>query len=120
MEVSYKSCRPISQEPPDRSPSTFLTEVGRDGVLRLLGELDVAGVPALQAALAEVDRDIQIDCSGLTFIDCAGLRVLEETQRACENAGARLYLIAPPRCVTRLLDLAGLEGFFEVRGGPDP
>lgn len=81
----------------------------------MAGELDLAGVPALRAMLADVDGDIELDCSGLTFIDCAGLRVLEETQRACEPEGVHLYLIAPSRCVTRLLDLAGLNGFFDVR-----
>ena len=71
----------------------------------------------MRAVLADVEGDIEMDCSGLTFIDCAGLRVLEETQQACAAAGARLCLVAPSRCVTRLLDLVGLDGFFDMRDG---
>lgn len=63
--------------------------------------------------------DIEIDCSGLTFIDCYGLRVLQEVQRACETAGVRLRLVAPSWCLTRLVDLAGLDGFFDIGDGPD-
>jgi anti-anti-sigma regulatory factor len=43
------------------------------GCLRLVGELDVAALPALHAALDEgAGKDIILDCSELTFIDCAG------------------------------------------------
>jgi anti-anti-sigma factor len=87
--------------------------------LRLIGELDLAGIPALQAELTDMEGDIELDCSTLTFIDCAGLRVLQEAKRACETAGVRLCLIAPSRCVTRLVDLAGLDGFFDVRDTSD-
>ena len=102
------------EESPECLAPGLLVARRSGGRLRLVGELDIAGVPALRALLASVDGDIEIDCSGLTFIDCAGLRVLQETQRACETAGARLLLIAPSRCVTRLLDLFGLDGFFDV------
>jgi anti-anti-sigma factor len=90
------------------------------GRLRLVGELDIAGVPPLRALLAGVDGDIEIDCSELTFIDCAGLSVLQETQRACETAGVRLLLVRPSRCLTRLLDLFGLDGFFDVCDASSP
>jgi anti-sigma B factor antagonist len=85
--------------------------------LRLVGELDLEGVPAVRALLANVDGDIEIDCSGLTFIDCSGLRVLMEAQHACEAAGVRLCLVAPARCLTRLVDQVGLDGVFAVREG---
>jgi anti-anti-sigma factor len=98
----------------------LLVARGGGGRLRLAGELDIAGVGALRALLAGVDGDIEIDCSGLTFIDCAGLTVLQDTQRACETAGVRLLLIGPSRCLTRLLDLFGLDGFFDVSDGSSP
>jgi anti-anti-sigma factor len=83
----------------------------------LVGELDLAAGPTLRALLADIDGDIEIDCSGLTFIDCSGLRVLQEVQRACEAAGVRLLLMAPSRCVIRLVELLGLDGIFDVRDG---
>jgi anti-anti-sigma factor len=41
--------------------------------VRLVGELDLAGVAEVRAHLARLDGDIEVDCSGLTFIDCSGL-----------------------------------------------
>jgi anti-sigma B factor antagonist len=117
MEVSDRVDQPIVEEGRRASFPAFLVTTGGGGRLRLAGELDIAGVPALRALLADVSGDVELDCSALTFIDCAGLRVLEETQHACEAAGGRLCLIAPSRFVTWLLDLTGLDGFFDVRGG---
>jgi anti-anti-sigma factor len=87
------------------------------GVFRLVGELDIAGVPPLRAMLTDADRYVELDCSGLTFIDCSGLRVLQEMRLACDDAGGNLCLIAPPRCLTKLLQLAGFDGFFDIREG---
>jgi anti-sigma B factor antagonist len=120
MEVSSKFNEPIVEEQPECLVAGLLFARGGGGRLRLVGELDIAGVPALRAVLASVDGDVEIDCSGLTFIDCAGLRVLQETQRACETAGVRLLLIGPSRCVTRLIDLSGLSGFFDVCDSSNP
>lgn len=82
--------------------------------LQLIGELDIAADPVLRASVAEVDSDIELDCSGLTFIDCSGLQLLQELRHACDAEGVRLTLIDPARCLTRLLDLVGLDGFFDV------
>jgi anti-sigma B factor antagonist len=90
-----------------------------DGPTRLLGDLDVASAPAVREWLAEIDGDVELDCSGITFIDCSGLTVLADGQRGCQAAGVRMCLIAPSRCVIRLLDLAGLNGFFDIRGSVD-
>jgi anti-sigma B factor antagonist len=56
-------------------------------VLRLVvtGELDLATSPVLAARLAEPRRDrqlIRLDLSGVSFIDCSGIRVLVEATRA--------------------------------------
>jgi anti-anti-sigma factor len=117
MEVSDRSDRPSVEGRPGSSSTPFLVAAGGGGRLRLVGELDLAGVPALRALLAGMGGDIEVDCSGLTFIDCSGLRVLVEAQLAREAGGGRLCLIGSSRCLTRLLDLAGLDGFFDLRDG---
>jgi stage II sporulation protein AA (anti-sigma F factor antagonist) len=93
-------------------------EAGR-GRLRLVGELDFASAPQLRGGLAALDGDVELDCSGVTFIDCAGLGVLEERQRACQAAGVRMYLVDPSPCVTTLVALVGLDGCFALRSGLD-
>jgi anti-anti-sigma factor len=90
--------------------------VGGEGCLRLIGELDVAGVPTLRKALGEMDgEDIVLDCSGLTFIDCAGLGVLIAAHHDRISAGSQLTLLAPSPCLTRLLELTGVDGLVLVR-----
>lgn len=98
----------------------FVVSCAGRGRVRLTGELDMAGVPLLRAALADTKNDIVVDCSGLTFIDCAGLNGLVTAQQACEADGARLALMAPPPCLMRLLELVGLEGRLAIRDGSEP
>ena len=100
------------------APAFRLVSTG-DGPPRLVGELDVASAPALRDCLADMDGDIELDCSGITFIDCSGLTVLVDRQHACQAAGVRMCLVAPSRCVMRLLELAGLNGFFDIRRSRD-
>ncbi len=99
------------------SASAFRAVAAGAGAMRLVGELDLAGVPGVEVALAGVDGDLVIDCSGLTFIDCAGLRVLLGAHQAREAAGAHLILVDPAPCLTRLLELAQLDTVFTVRSG---
>jgi anti-sigma B factor antagonist len=93
----------------------FFLVTGDSDRCRVVGELDLASAPALRDHLAEMDGDIELDCSGVSFIDCSGLSALVDAQRTCQAAGVRLVLVDPSRCVTRLVDLAGLSGFFHVR-----
>jgi anti-sigma B factor antagonist len=95
--------------------SSGFAAIGREGGLRLIGELDLATGPALRAALQEIDgHDIVLDCSGLTFIDCSGLRVLIEAHHRCATDGLSLTVQAPSGCLTRLLELIGLDGWLSI------
>ena len=87
----------------------------RFGKLRLLGELDLAGVPVVWARLAGVNGDVEEDAAGLTFIDAAGLRLLVAIHACCRARGARLSIVHPSQCVMRLVDLAGLAATLDVR-----
>jgi anti-sigma B factor antagonist len=84
-------------------------------VVRVEGELDLAGVSRLVAVVERLDGDIELDCSGLTFIDAAGLGALVKAHRTCENRGAQLVVLDPSPTVTRLLYLAELDMVLHVR-----
>jgi anti-sigma B factor antagonist len=103
-------------DPPWLVP-TVLKVVADRGVVGLIGELDLAGVPEATAALVPAVGDLVVDCSGLTFLDCAGLGVLVGAHNACQAAGVELILVDPSPCVTRLLKLTSLDGHFSVRWG---
>jgi len=74
----------------------------------------MAGAPEVQARVASMTGDVELDCSGLTFLDASGLRVLVAAHRDCQARGAMLTIVDPARCVVRLLASTGLDA---VLGG---
>src|SRR5579862_7268552 len=83
--------------------------------VRLVGELDLMGAPKLRACLARLACDIEVDCSGLTFIDAAGLGAFVEAHHACDARGVKLLLVDPPACMKRLLFLTELDALFHLQ-----
>lgn len=74
-----------------------------DGTLvRVSGEFDMLGEQPLEAALAEADGRIEIDLSGLVFMDSTGLRALLGAAGSYPGLTLRGPLQPP---VERLLDL---------------
>ena len=88
---------------------------GEPNVVRLVGELDLSGVNLIAERLAELDGDIDVDCSGLGFIDASGLRALLTAHRVCDARGNKLVVVAASRQVRRLLDLTSLDAVLYRR-----
>jgi anti-anti-sigma factor len=84
-------------------------------VVRLIGELDLAAAPRLASVLAGLDGDVDLDCSGLDFIDAAGLRVLQKARVGCAARGCTLVLVDPSPAVVRLLRMVELDELFLIR-----
>jgi anti-anti-sigma factor len=80
--------------------------------LALVGELDLASVPAVEARLEGCDGDVALDCSGLTFVDSSGLHLFARTLAACEARGAKFTLLEPSGSLLRLLSITGLDAVF--------
>jgi anti-anti-sigma factor len=99
----------------DEAVLTASVDGRRPAVVRLTGELDLAGVPRLHSALAELDGDVELDCSGLEFIDAAGLGALLKAHEACMAGGYKLVLVNPSPAVDRLLCLVELGTVFLIR-----
>lgn len=80
---------------------------GRAHTLRPLGELDLTSAPELDrridSALSAGAEAITIDLSGLTFMDCRGLRSVLSASRA-----GRFKLLRGRGQVRRLLELLEL------------
>jgi hypothetical protein len=49
----------------------------------------------------------EVDVSGVSFMDCAGLRALLATRRRAELRGGFMRLIAVSRAVRRIMELTG-------------
>jgi anti-anti-sigma factor len=77
------------------------------------GELDLATVPQLDAALMDVEampaRIIVIDLRPLEFIDLAGARCVLAADVRARAAGRALHVLAGDRA-ERLFSLANLDG----------
>lgn len=80
-----------------------------DGVtIRVLGEIDLASAPLLDAALRGVDGQpvIELDVSEMTFCDGSGLRVLD---RARQKFGPRFSVTGATTMLRRLAEAVDME-----------
>jgi anti-anti-sigma factor len=85
----------------------------------LTGEVDLA---AVRRAADAVDRvmcvppaRLDIDASGVTFIDSSGVATLVKLHAVTTGAGGTVRLRYPSAAVVRLLDICGLLDTFEAR-----
>jgi hypothetical protein len=56
-----------------------------------------------------------LDLSGVSFMDCAGLRALLMTHRLATMDGGSVCLITESPAVRRIIDLLGVRDVFPVR-----
>ena len=85
--------------------------------MRIAGELDAAAEPVvvdrLQDAIGEPGvRGVDLDLTGVTFVDSSGLRSLLLCRRHTDASGIPLRLAVVDGPVTRLLRISGLEHVF--------
>ena len=83
-------------------------------LVTLLGELDVSTAPLLRDSFARIDGDVEVDCSGLEFVDAQGLAVFVSARARCEPH-RRFVLFEPTACLLRLLRITGLDATLEIR-----
>ena len=84
-----------------------------------IGELDLATAPELERvleALATGPSTVVLDLSGLTFVDCAGLRPVREAVFAGALLGRQVRLSGARPAVRRVLELTGLDGHLAPTG----
>ncbi|NUP48382.1 MAG: STAS domain-containing protein [Catenulispora sp.] len=89
----------------------------RHVVLTVSGDVDLAAHARFQAEAepwAAAPHDLILDCSGVTFLDSMGLRVLVQLRRLVTDDGREFALRAPSESVRRVLELAGVESLFPV------
>jgi anti-anti-sigma factor len=92
-------------------------------VLRLGGELDLAGAPLLASEIARTETEEQrilvLDLEDLEFIDSAGLRVILAAHARARERGGDLLLTPGPPQVQRLLTIAGVDSHLHTIDSPD-
>ena len=86
--------------------------------LRLSGEMDTASAGHLAEILLALPVDefqrVQLDLSGLAFLDAAGLTALLQAKALIGARNGRLSLYGPSPMILRILAITGLTGTFDV------
>lgn len=91
---------------------------GGSAQLRLAGELDICTAPRLRAAVRHMRLweagCIDVDLTGLSFIDCVGARALVHAVKEMEDAGGCVSVEAGP-VAGRVLRLTGFHAELPMR-----
>lgn len=89
--------------------------------LKLSGELDLAVVPQLQAAVEPVlrrtDMELILDLEDLTYIDSTGIGIIVSILKTRDSVKAPFYVRNIPPSVRRLFDMTGLTGYLKEEAG---
>jgi anti-anti-sigma factor len=101
------------------SNESLQVQVGADGVIVAIGDIDLAGGPLVDAAIFETEseRPVVIDLNEVTFIDSSGLRSLLGASKRAGDRGSEVVLRSPSAAVRRLLEITGTEGQFRIVDG---
>jgi anti-sigma B factor antagonist len=101
-------------------------DIRREGervVLRVDGELDLAGVPLLEnkaeSASREHPAEIVLDLRGLEFIDSTGLRMILSLDKRAAERGQTFALVRGPEQVQRLMNMTRVDEHLKIISSPE-
>jgi anti-sigma B factor antagonist len=99
------------------TPTIVIVHEARRVLVSISGELDLATRDLLRERCATVPPapELVIDLTGLAFVDCGSLRVLERLMVDCTAAGGRARVVAPDGPVRRVLEISGFADLHEVQ-----
>lgn len=86
----------------------------------LAGDFDLKACETiidLEKSLPQGITGVLIDLSAISFIDSTGLRRLMEIKSVLRKRNVRLFLGKMSPVVKRVIDLTGVDGFFEFANG---
>ena len=79
-----------------------------EGVVAVVGELDIATAPMLEEHLERLTGPIRLDMRELSFLDSSGIRSLMRMYRHCEGDGCTFRIEGCSPMVERVLQIVGL------------
>ncbi len=114
-------------ESTERKDATEVLEIdvadsGGLRMLRLTGELDMAGVDQFERLLtadgSSEARTFVVDLRSLTFIDSSGLRALIMADQGVRDVGGRFVVVRGPDRVNQVLEMTGVSKQIELVDEP--
>jgi|SRR4051794_711662 len=81
--------------------------------LSVSGDLDLVTRDQLRRRFNDSEdlgcRQVYLDASSITFVDCAAMRTIARAQRESAESGGRLTVIRPSSMFRRVCELAGYD-----------
>jgi anti-sigma B factor antagonist len=114
---------PTERKEPRELLEIAVSESGSVRLLRLMGELDMAGVDRFERLLA-ADGSTEagtfvVDLRGLTFIDSSGLRAVIMADQRVRDKGGRFVVVRGPDRVNEVMEMTGVAKQIELVDEPD-
>jgi anti-sigma B factor antagonist len=98
-------------------PDTPLAITPTANGFAVVGEIDAHTAPKISEAVAQAGgSSLEIDLSGVDFVDSSGLRALIEAHQRFDADGGSLTLVRPSAVVTRLFEISGVGDYLNVSG----
>lgn len=108
-----------SPQPSPVPPAPLECEVSREGAIarvRVLGDLDMAGAPVLEAQIAALRADgarsFVLDLTVLKFIDSSGLRCVLNCVATARRDGVPMRVTPGPPAVQRVFELTHTAAYL--------
>lgn len=87
-------------------------------VIAIKGEIDIYSAPGFKESISEsikdVDGDIILDCSELSYIDSMGLGILVGALKRVREKGHDIIIRNPRSTVRKLFKITGLDKAFII------
>ena len=94
-----------------------IEEINGNVVATIEGNLDTAAAREAETVMNPlnnvVDKDIILDCTDLTYISSAGLRIFLEILQNAEERGGHVYVKGLNDNVRSIFALTGFDNIFE-------
>lgn len=88
----------------------------REARLQVVGEMNIYGAIALKERLfslaSESGADIELDLSGVTALDTAGVQIMLMLRRHAQSKGVAFRLMSPSTVALQMLELCGLRSLI--------
>ncbi len=95
-----------------------VTEHDGSPLIRITGRVDSMTSPEIETAIKDLAmagrRTILCDCSAVTHVSSAGLRVFLSAQQSLSRAGGEMILIAVPDTILRVFAMSGFTRLFRM------
>ena len=99
--------------------TTTIQEQDGNMVAYLEGSLDTSTVPETEKAMLPIyeceGKDVIIDCTGLTYISSAGLRIFLNVLKNVEEKGGQVYITNINDAVRNVFSITGFNNIFQFK-----